>query len=79
MSLQHRCPRRMRRQDLQGREEEEEDEEGEEVQKEVLGAGEESHLLNARSWYLIEDGDHLQGRWQLCPLPKNKAMSWAPG
>jgi hypothetical protein len=67
----------MRRQDLQGKKEE--DAEGEEAGEVVLGAGEESHLLNDRSWYLIEDGHHLQGRWRLRPLLKNMAMHWAPG
>ena len=52
-----RCLRRMRRQDRQGKEE---DGGGEEVEKGVLGVVEESHLLNDRLWYLIEDGHHLQ-------------------
>lgn len=41
----------------------------------VPGAGEESHLLNARSWYLIEDGHHLPG--QRTPLKKT-ALHQAP-
>lgn len=65
----------MRRQGLQGKEEEdEEDEGGEEAEKVVPGAVGESHLLSDRSWYLIEDGHHIQGRGRLRLLLKNMTM-----
>ena len=66
----------MRPQDIQGKKEK--DEGGEEVEEVDLGAGEESHLLNARAWYPIEDGHPLQGQRRLRPLLKSTTLHQAP-
>lgn len=68
----------MRPQDIQGKKEKEKGEGGEEVEEVDLGAGEESHLLNDRSWYLIEDGHHLQEQRRLRPLLKNTTLHQVP-